>query len=367
MQDIVGLRKLAAIRGLVSHGLRSRVWPLLLGVQDQVHDPARYASLAALPHKDVHVVDVDMDRSLWAWTEGWSDADRAAKRTQLKRILNATIAGNSGDVFYYQGLHDVAAVLLFVAGEAAAYRMLSRLATCHLRDSTRPTLDPAIEVLSMLYPILEAADPALHSFLRGLGEPALEVPYFALSWHMTWFSHDVASLDQCARLFDLFISSHPLMPMYVAAVAVRHNRAAILGCGGDGGDGGDAVYACLKGLRVLGPGQLTADELAQQAAELYKASPPAMLVRKWGKRLQRCTTLDAFVSGGRWHVPEELRRTRPGRRPSALAVGRSLSRRVGAVAGDEGVQAAAATVMITGLAGAALLGTTIVFAQLQVM
>ena len=38
---------------------------------------------------------------------------------------------------------------------------------------------------------------------------------------MTWFAHDVPGLHQIARLFDLFLASHPLMPLYVAAVAIK--------------------------------------------------------------------------------------------------------------------------------------------------
>lgn len=44
-------------------------------------------------------------------------------------------------------------------------------------------------------------------------------PFFALSLFITWFAHNLAELGQAARLFDLFIASHPLMPLY-AAVAV---------------------------------------------------------------------------------------------------------------------------------------------------
>ena len=42
-------------------------------------------------------------------------------------------------------------------------------------------------------------------------------PYFALGWFITWFSHNVQQLDQISRLFDLFMASHPLMPLYVVA------------------------------------------------------------------------------------------------------------------------------------------------------
>jgi hypothetical protein len=130
---------------------------------------------------------------------------------------------------------------------------------------------------------------------------------------MTWFSHDVATLDQCARLFDLFISSHPLMPLYVAAVSIRSNRDEILNCGPDAGD---MVYSKLKGMQILGEGELSVDELAQQAAALYRAAPPAHLVSKLGDRLKHSTTLFAYLENQRWQVPLE-----PGRRKKKRIVG----------------------------------------------
>ena len=49
----------------------------------------------------------------------------------------------------------MAAVLLFVCGERAAYRLLTHLVGCHLRDCTRVDLAAATEVLRLLYPILQ--------------------------------------------------------------------------------------------------------------------------------------------------------------------------------------------------------------------
>ena len=46
-------------------------------------------------------------------------------------------AEGDGEVRYYQGMHDVAAVLLFELGERPAYVLLHRLARCQLRDCTR--------------------------------------------------------------------------------------------------------------------------------------------------------------------------------------------------------------------------------------
>ena len=44
---------------------------------------------------------------------------------------------HGGSASYYQGLHDIAAVLLFVTGPMPAYAMLRQLVSCHLRDCTR--------------------------------------------------------------------------------------------------------------------------------------------------------------------------------------------------------------------------------------
>ncbi len=110
-------------------------------------------------HRDSSVVDVDVQRSLWAWTEGWwqtsaqhcmfpfgfslnlaagwSDAQREEKRQELRFVLDATVCAQGGTIFYYQGLHDVASVLLLVMGDRTAYQTLTHLSLCQLRDCTR--------------------------------------------------------------------------------------------------------------------------------------------------------------------------------------------------------------------------------------
>lgn len=280
--------------------LRARIWPRLLGLSPELHTLQTYAQLYDLPHKDFSVVEADMARSLWSYTTDWPDERRNEQRSALRRILEATIAGNSTGIYYYQGLHDIAAVLLFICGEALAYKMLDTLAHGHLRDCTQPSLDAATESLSLLYPILQAADPELHSYIISLKEPSLEVPYFALSWHMTWFAHDVPKLDDIARLFDLFLSSHPLMPLYVAAVAIRDFRREVFACEREG----PLVYATLKSMKILGPGQLTADDLAQQAAALYQQAKPLDLQRRMPKKaVVKSTGMYAYLKDGVWRVP----------------------------------------------------------------
>ena len=204
-----------------------------------------------------------------------------------------------------------------------------------------------------------------------LDEPALETPYFALSWLLTWFAHDVPDLDSIARLFDLFLASHPLMPLYLAAVAIKvgggirkggmrcgaafvcllgrpveyasrsrvferlvatispshltqrlsqpplhhqSNRDLILACGEDG----PAVYAALKTMKILRGGRAQADALACQAAALFRARPPAALREV---DLFQAVAPDAFLQGGAWHVPPlPLRQSEQGIQASVRAL-----------------------------------------------
>jgi hypothetical protein len=115
-----------------------------------------------------------------------------------------------------QGLHEIAGVLLLQVGQNVSYHLLVQLVQGHLRDSTRQTLDAVIESLQLLYSILRAADAELADHIMATGIQ----PYFAISWVITWFAHHV-SPSMIARLFDLFIASHPLMPVYLYVEGMR--------------------------------------------------------------------------------------------------------------------------------------------------
>ena len=57
----------------------------------------------------------------------------------------------------------------------------------------------------------------MHAHLAGADLP----PHYALGWLITWFTHTVPALDQAARLFDLFLATHPLMPLYFACMVIQ--------------------------------------------------------------------------------------------------------------------------------------------------
>eukprot|EP00878_Enallax_costatus_P023039 GHUV01024489.1.p1 GENE.GHUV01024489.1~~GHUV01024489.1.p1 ORF type:complete len:314 (+),score=101.63 GHUV01024489.1:978-1919(+) len=239
-------------------------------------------------------VKVDVDRSLYSFAAFLTDDERQAKRQELQRLLNAVVVRHEdGSVHYYQGLHDVASVLLLVAGELPAFDMLCRLATGHLRDATRPSLDPVIELLGLMGPIVEAADPELAQFISKQGLP----PFYALSWFITWFSHDLKDFGEVCRLFDLFLATHPLMPLYVGAAAMRTQRQQLLAA-----DEMPVLHSRLVNLSITK--RASADQLAVQAIELFKHAPPQQLIAAHSLVLQQCVTPRVQLRGGVWQYPE---------------------------------------------------------------
>jgi len=85
---------------------------------------------------------VDVARSLFNLLPDATPEHLALRQSELKRVITGVVASHP-DVHYYQGLHDVAGVLVLVLGEHAAYVHLDRLVQHHLRDCTRYTHAPA--------------------------------------------------------------------------------------------------------------------------------------------------------------------------------------------------------------------------------
>ena len=282
--DATQLRKIAAVRGLVGNKLRARAWPKLLGIDLAGIDEGAFAEAAERSHRDSSTVDVDVERSLWSYTEGWSDAAREAKRRELHRAITASICTHPDELFYYQGYHDIAGVLLFVCGERAATAMLERLALHHLRDCTLPSLEPVLETLTLMMPLLERADPVLHRHLSEAGVP----PFFAVSWMLTWHTHELGRLEDAARLFDLFLSSHPLMPLYAGVASVIAARGKVLAAERDAAE----LHHAISKVPLLG--EMDADGVALAAIALMREHPPKALCRAMELRPPRGRALSLY-------------------------------------------------------------------------
>lgn len=132
------------------------------------------------------------------------------------------------------------------------------------------------------------------------------MPYFALSWYMTWFAHDIDSLEDVSRLFDLFMASHPMMSLYVAVEVLVGARKQILKLGKGKRASVEEVYSYLNKLAITGPGRPGIEELIKRALALFKAVPPSELTLGKLKRdlvASTCVPFAYLDAGGKWQVP----------------------------------------------------------------
>eukprot|EP00027_Filamoeba_sp_ATCC50430_P002344 CAMPEP_0168553946 /NCGR_PEP_ID=MMETSP0413-20121227/7516_1 /TAXON_ID=136452 /ORGANISM="Filamoeba nolandi, Strain NC-AS-23-1" /LENGTH=358 /DNA_ID=CAMNT_0008584651 /DNA_START=132 /DNA_END=1205 /DNA_ORIENTATION=- len=259
--DIETLRHLAIHGGLVNNALRALVWPKLLGVSSDNAIISKKVS-----SKDVDQVAKDVDRSLWKFTQGKAYM-RQEKRAELSRIIHAILATHP-ELHYYQGFHDVASVFLLIAGEENAFAMVERLSLYHIRDALDATLESTKQVLSLML-LLSLADPELHRYFK---QSEVE-PFFALSWVITWFSHSFDNLDSIARLFDLFIASHPLMPLYVGVAIILHFREKLL-------REVDCEYSAVHTFLCNVPQDIPLEPIINKALELFDKFPPDKLQKR---------------------------------------------------------------------------------------
>jgi len=155
----------------------------------------------------------------------WSQGKRDAEVRKLAWLLTRAMK-DSSDCFYYQGLHDVATVVMLGMGGDRTIPAFQTIVRTYLRGFAAKSMDCACKVLDVFWRALQLLDPELHKFATGCG---VEQPIFALSWVITWLSHDLRSFESVLRIFDLLLASpHPLMIVYVCTALVHLHREVLL-------------------------------------------------------------------------------------------------------------------------------------------
>jgi hypothetical protein len=100
----------------------------------------------------------------------------------------ATVEVETQDVYYYQGLHDVATVLVHELGGPTATMTLRRLVRGSLRDWTREKMAPAMALVDLFLPLLSWVDAPLARAVAGVDGPPAMRGLLVLPWIITWFS-----------------------------------------------------------------------------------------------------------------------------------------------------------------------------------
>lgn len=202
--------------GLINDDLRKEVWPLLAGVD--------YKNIEVTPnledlksHPEYNQVILDVNRSLKRFPPGIPYEQRIALQDQLTVLILRVIMKHP-HLKYYQGYHDVAITFLLVVGEDVAFHVMEILSTNHLVECMQETMEPTQRRLMFIYPIIQHENPSLCDFLQKSTVGTL----FALPWYLTWFGHSLKSYRSVVRLYDYFLASPHLLPLYVTASIVLY-------------------------------------------------------------------------------------------------------------------------------------------------
>ncbi|OBZ86782.1 TBC1 domain family member 20, partial [Choanephora cucurbitarum] len=220
------LREIGRESGFHSDAIRRRVWPFLLHCTDYEMDKVIEGSLE-VPHKDESQVKLDVVRSFNSFPKNIDDQEKEKLQAQLDQVITHVLRSYPS-LHYYQGFHDICCVFILLFGVKYACKLMESVALFYLRYpffyEMFMNMEPVLKQLTILDTLIRLKDQELHAFISEAGV----LPYYSLSWVITWCSHDLDDLEKLTRLFDLFLCSNPFMPVYFAAAVVLSRRDQVL-------------------------------------------------------------------------------------------------------------------------------------------
>ncbi|KAJ3011126.1 hypothetical protein HKX48_007008 [Thoreauomyces humboldtii] len=269
-RDLPQLRELARSRGgILTNALRREVWPVLLHCSaDQLVNINEGTGVEELP-RDAAQIALDVNRSLsHLLPPDTQDRRLFRMRKDLSKLMLGVFRKHPY-LHYYQGYHDVASIFLLVLRPSLASSCLESLSLYYLRDFMTLTLQSALNQIHLLLPLIALSCPPIHAFLLQIDG---FLPYFCLSWIITWYSHDLTDTSRVARLFDFLLASNPLMPVYVAAAVLMTQKDRLLE--------EEAEYSNIHHFLSRLPPEMSIESLIKQAQNLHRTHPPRTLQKR---------------------------------------------------------------------------------------
>lgn len=261
--DIESLRRLAiSPGGLINKQMRQQVWPLLINVNTKNIPPKPEQEEMEAMTKTYNQVVMDVNRSSSRFPPGIDDHVRMSLKDKLVDLIMRVMLHHKGQLKYYQGFHDVCVTFLLCMDEDMSFAMVNKLAIGYMREYLDDTMERTSLLLNYIYPLVNRCNPELceHMQRNDLGT------IFALAWVITWFSHVLGDIKRILRVFDFFLASHRLMPVYLSAAFVLHRERDIFAAGDEMG----YIHKCLSVI----PPDLPLESLLERAGDLFLQFPP---------------------------------------------------------------------------------------------
>ncbi|XP_011874846.1 PREDICTED: TBC1 domain family member 20 [Vollenhovia emeryi] len=250
--------------GFVNDDVRRVLWPKLLRLSRSEPTPVDGLETVHkyIPNEIYQQIQKDVARSGSHISQSATEQETECFQEQLTQLMCWVLHRHS-QLNYYQGYNDVAATVLLVVGLQAGVYVLERISLQFLERFMEKTMEKVNQELFYIFALLERVHPTLLEHLENVEL----FPHFALAEYTTWYAHKYAENRKLLhRLFDFFLGSPPLMPLYLSTVIVAHRATEIFNTTPDMGH-------THKVLCTL-PDDLPFETLLVEAKNLYRQYPP---------------------------------------------------------------------------------------------
>ncbi|KAK9324580.1 rab-GTPase-TBC domain-containing protein [Lipomyces orientalis] len=270
--------------GLLSDSLRRLSWPILLGCNAEAGADPDSAAIA--PHQDEEQARLDVERAFIFYPMNLSESQLRMKKGELLDVIVQVLRLHP-KLSYFQGYHDIAQVIYLVFGNRKAVPVLEHLSLHRLRDFMMPTLQPALDHLNLIPPLLEQLDKPLSRHLR------YTKPFYALAAVLTLFAHDVQSYSEIVLLFDFFFGCEDAsIPVYLYTAITVHRRDEVFEFPAKESE---MIHAVIS--RMPQPLPVSITDAMSMSLALYTQYPPSSLLPAW-KNISQYSILRT------WHFPD---------------------------------------------------------------
>ncbi|GAA5878783.1 hypothetical protein JCM16303_007180 [Sporobolomyces ruberrimus] len=211
--------------GYETDELRRIVWPALLGCDVKGKQREKTATLDQLSVRDdERQVKLDIARSLINYPRNISENERDGLRVRLEKAI-LTVLRKHPALQYFQGYHDIVSILLLTLNDDELLASATEQMSLHrIRDSMGPGLEPTLGYLKLAHRLIQRIDPEMYSLVN----QAASMPFFALSWALTLFSHDLYEVAVIARLFDFLLAHNPAMISYLVVAILLTKKGDLV-------------------------------------------------------------------------------------------------------------------------------------------
>ncbi|KAI1313913.1 hypothetical protein EDD11_002376 [Mortierella claussenii] len=259
----------------------------------------------SVQHKDEEQVGLDVIRS---FTHLPTDTkSRQAFKTQKQEELLQVIldvlrrhpklsyyqVSNATSILFFHampksalGFHDVCTCLMIVLGKEAATMAAESLAMLFFRDCMLDNLEPVLDQLSLMTALLRIEDPHVQDFL----DRSDTLPFFPLSWVITWCSHDLQDFEKVARIFDFLLCFNPLMSVYLATAVVLSRREELFEV--------ECDNAMVHTFLTKFPKNADIELIISHAHKMYMTYPPEALQNRAQSWLADSSCVNTFSKSG---------------------------------------------------------------------